>query len=99
MLLNRKVNRFPKVSKVYKVPKLTLTDKLKMKYTKSSNFGARKVLTTNEENIIVKWIIEMGERGFPVTKPQIMDCVGKLIKNLERANKIISLILKLTTFC
>lgn len=42
----------------------------------------KSLLEVNEKK--VKWAIEMGELGFPVTKSQLIDSVTKLVKNLNR---------------
>lgn len=35
--------------------------------------------------MLVKWIMEMGELGFPITKSQLLESVSKLMKNLRTA--------------
>lgn len=73
-----------KAAKLYNVPKTTLIDTMREKYTKPGNIGGPTVLTENEENILVDWVVQMGEMGFPVTKSQVLESVGKLVKNLNR---------------
>jgi len=42
------------------------------------------VLTNNEETEIVKWMMYCSQRGFPVTKSQLLTNVQLLIKKLAR---------------
>ncbi|XP_072389487.1 uncharacterized protein [Diabrotica undecimpunctata] len=48
--------------------------------------GAETILTGEEENILVKWMMTIAEQGFPATKLQLIDSVQILIKNLKREN-------------
>lgn len=73
-----------KASKEFKIPKTTLLDYLNEKHPR--NVGAPTVLTNQEEQLLIQWIIDMGERGFPVSKSQIIESVGNLVKNLGREN-------------
>lgn len=75
-----------KASMLYKIPRTTLADTIKQKYNKSGLMGAPTVLSSSEELILVKWVIEMGELGFPVTTTQLLDTVSKLVVNLKREN-------------
>lgn len=81
-----KIMSIRKASAAFKIPKTTLIDKLKNKYTKSGTIGAPTVLTAEEESLLEKWILEMGDKGFPVTKAQLLESVAKLIDNLQREN-------------
>lgn len=73
-------------AKLYNIPKTTVLDTLKEKYKNPRNIGGPTVLTSSEEMLLVKWILELGEVGFPVTKTQLLESVSKLIKNLGRTN-------------
>lgn len=73
-------------AKIYDIPKSTLIDRLREKYKNPGNIGGPTIFTIAEENILVKWIIEMGELGFPVTKSQLLESVTKLVQNLNREN-------------
>lgn len=73
-------------AKAFVVPKTTLIDKMKNRYVKAGNTGAPTILTALEEQVLVSWIIEMGERGLPVTKCQLLESVAKLVHNLNREN-------------
>lgn len=46
--------------------------------------GPNTILSKEEENWLVTWIIHIGNRGFPVTKDQLLDSVKMLIKKLKR---------------
>lgn len=73
-----------KAANQFKVPKSTLIDKLKNRYTKSGNTGAPTVLTEEEEKCLVSWIIQLGEIGLPVSKAEVKESVAKLVKTLQR---------------
>lgn len=73
-------------AKLYNVPKTTVLDTLKEKYKNPGNIGGPTILTNSEEMLLVKWIIELGEVGFPITKTQLLESVCKLINNLGRKN-------------
>lgn len=73
-------------AKLYNIPKTTVLDTLKEKYKNPRNIGGPTVMTSSEEILLVKWILELGEVGFPVTKTQLLESVSKLIKNLGRTN-------------
>jgi len=51
-----------------------------------SKLGAPTVLTEEEEEIIVRWIIKIGRAGFPVTKDQVISSVTKVVQKLNRPN-------------
>ena len=61
------------------VPKSTLHIKLQNHYPLECKKGPPTVLTESEEDEVVKWILYCAERGFPVTKEQLLDCVQRLI--------------------
>lgn len=65
-------------AKLHNVPKTTIADRLKEKYKNPGNIGGPTVLTSAEEMLLVKWILDMGEVGFPVTKTQLLESVSKL---------------------
>lgn len=73
-------------SKEFYIPWSTLTGHL----TKRNNGKENKynlVLTSSEEERVVKWIIELGEMGFPITKNQLIHSIASLVKDLKRKNK------------
>ncbi|XP_050509916.1 uncharacterized protein LOC126886858 [Diabrotica virgifera virgifera] len=82
--INLKRLSIRQASKIYNVPKSTLLDTMKEKYKTPGNIGGPTVLSSSEEDLIIKWIIEMGNVGFPVTRSQLVDSVSKLIQNLKR---------------
>ncbi|XP_072398392.1 uncharacterized protein [Diabrotica undecimpunctata] len=71
-------------SKRFGVPRITLRNKLKGISPEVCNMGPATVLTADEEDLIVKWIIDIARAGFPVTKQCLVDTVTKLIKELDR---------------
>lgn len=72
------------VSKSSSIPKSTLIAKLKGYRPIGKRPGPPTVLSTNEEAIIVHWMLHLNQRGFPVTKTQLLYNVAYLIKQLKR---------------
>ncbi|CAG9840855.1 unnamed protein product [Diabrotica balteata] len=75
-----------KAHKTLNVPRTTLLDKLHGRSLQGRKIGAETILTGEEENILVKWMMTIAEQGFPATKLQLIDSVQILIKNLKREN-------------
>ena len=71
---------------IFGVPKSTLHLKLKNNETTNSIKGAPTILTEQEENKIVEWILFCAERGFPVTKSHLLDCVQRFVISEKRDN-------------
>lgn len=68
----------------YHIPRSTLHDKVTGKSTLDAKKGPATYLTATEEEEIVNWIIECSQRGFPVTKIRLIECVQKFIKKSGR---------------
>lgn len=73
-------------SKLYGVPRTTLLYKNIGVYPKERKIGPDTVLSKEEENLLVKWMLHVASLGFPVTKIQLLDSVEILIKKLHRPN-------------
>ncbi|KAI4463191.1 tc5 transposase dna-binding domain [Holotrichia oblita] len=74
-------------SKLYNVPRTTLTGKIKGTYLEECNSGVSTVLTSREDDILVNWILNMAKMGFPINKDQLLDSVTMLRRELKRHNK------------
>lgn len=74
-------------AKQFNVPRTTLIGKLKGIYPEDCRSGAATVLKPEEEDLLEKWIFNLGKLGFPVTKFQLVDSVALLVKTLKRPNK------------
>lgn len=66
------------------VTKSTLQAKYTHKLPLEAKKGPSTYLTFEEEEIITKWILYCGTRGFPVTKSQLLDSVKKLAEEVGR---------------
>lgn len=71
----RKGNRIRQVSRSSGIPESTLRDKFKATY-KQDKPGAPTVLTYDEENRIVTWVLDMAKMGFPVNTQKLKACVA-----------------------
>lgn len=68
----------------FKVPRSTLYAKYKDIIPVEGMRGPSTYLTAEEEKLFVDWIFYCGERGFPVTKSLLLQCVQKLITEIGR---------------
>ena len=69
---------------VFHVPRSTLYAKHKAMIPVEGARGSATYLTSEEENILVHWILYCSERGFPIMKSQLLGCVQKLVNELKR---------------
>lgn len=72
-------------SKKYNIPRSTLQFRLSSKFSKSS-MGPSPILTDNEEQLLVKWIIECSRKGFPQRKLDVQLSVKEFLTVDEREN-------------
>lgn len=73
-------------AKKFNVPRMTLSDKSKGKTPIIRKLGPSSVLSESEEALLAKWILHLGDIGFPVSKDQLFDSVQMIIKRLEKPN-------------
>ena len=73
-------------AKTFGVPKSTLHSKLTNLVPIDCAKGAPTVLSKEEETDIEDWILFSAERGFPVTKHHLLDCVQKYLISVNRKN-------------
>lgn len=69
-------------SRVFKVPRTTIIGKVPIQ----RKVGPDTTLTSDEEQLLVKWIFHIASCGFPATKLQLIDSVQLLLKQLNRPN-------------
>lgn len=72
------------VSKETKIPKSTILSKLRGIRPMNKNVGPSTIFSSEEETEIVRWMMHMSKRGFPITKTQLIISVSHLIKRLNR---------------
>lgn len=70
----------------YHVPHSTLINKLKGKTPTKRKMGPSTVLTDDEENILVRWILACAKKGFPLNKKLLCETVHDIIKSDGRPN-------------
>lgn len=76
-------------SKKFNIPRSTLDAKKKKIYA-GKKPGPPTVLSNEEEKTLVDWIFHLSQRGFPVTKNQLLDSVQMLIRSLQRENVFVN---------
>jgi hypothetical protein len=67
----------------FNVPRSTLRDKLKGSPLDIKP-GPRPFFTSSEENTLVYWITKCFKAGFPITKSELLNSVGKLVQELVK---------------
>lgn len=72
---------YTRAKQTYGVPRSTIENALKRKYQAT---GKKTVLSTKEEQELVNWIIHMSNRGFPITRIQLIDSVQLFLNNEHR---------------
>ncbi|KAG5885451.1 hypothetical protein JTB14_037032 [Gonioctena quinquepunctata] len=68
------------------IPRMTLSDKYSGRKKIECKAGVPTILSTEEENILVGWILNTAKQGFPTTKTQLCDSVQILTTELKRPN-------------
>lgn len=66
------------------IPYTTLIRYTKGKYEFK---GLPTELTAEEEKEIVAWVIDVSKRGFPLTQPELKDCVQLYLNKADRVTK------------
>lgn len=77
---------YEKAAKMFNIPKSTLIYKEKGKTPMERKMGPPPFLNPDEEKLLVEWLFHSADRGFPVTKTQLLDSVQLLAKELKRDN-------------
>lgn len=73
-----------RASKMFKVPRGTLQDRIKKRYKKK---GKSTALTSAEETEISDWILYISSVGFPITKKLLMDSVQMYVNKSKKQTK------------
>lgn len=71
-------------AKKFGIPKSTLEDKVKSRYT-GNRKGIQPVLSNDEEQIVFDYVIASAEAGYPVSEKLLMLQVGDVVKCLGRS--------------
>lgn len=74
------------VNKDTGIPKSTLSNKVNNKVPILRKMGPNTILSLNEEDKIVKWILAKAKVGFPVHPENIKDSIQKVLKSFPRKN-------------
>lgn len=70
----------------YQIPKSTIHDHISLKVKEASRHGPAPILTKEEENELVQWIIKMSDIGYGQCKQQVCRMVKKLLDQNGRSN-------------
>ncbi|XP_011704078.1 PREDICTED: uncharacterized protein LOC105459605 [Wasmannia auropunctata] len=73
-------------SQQFNIPKSTLHSKFNNISSLNGKPGPPSILSEEEENFIKRWIFFCYNRGFPVKKDQLLDCVQEYIIKLNKKN-------------
>lgn len=72
------------VAKRFRVPRVTLRNKVTGKSPLICSMGPETYLTKDEENILEKWIVDMYCRRAPITKHELLDRVQRMITEKQK---------------
>ena len=75
-----------KASIEYGIPKGTVINKLHKGENTIGKPGSETVLTSEEENIFAKWILDMAKVGYPMHPEDVKDKVEDIVTKMERPN-------------
>lgn len=75
----RKGEKTATAAKKFGVPRITLHDKISGKTPVECSMGPKTYLSTEEEVILEKWVLEMAEKHIPVTRDELLDSVQRII--------------------
>ncbi|KAI4463240.1 tc5 transposase dna-binding domain [Holotrichia oblita] len=75
-----------KASELYNVPRSTIQFRLSNKFSNKTSHGPSPYLTEVEEDVLVKWIIESQQKGFPRRKDDLQEAVKEFFDKTGRDN-------------
>nr|CAH7750980.1 unnamed protein product [Callosobruchus chinensis] len=73
-------------SKLYGIPKSTLSNKLNKKVPMERKMGPTTVLSKEEEKELVIWILNKAKLGFPLSGEDVKDSIQNVLKQCPRPN-------------
>lgn len=68
----------------YDIPKSTIWTKYHSKVPLTKRKGPASILTVEEENRIVEWLMYSGKKGFPISKSQLLDHIQKFVVEIQK---------------
>ncbi|XP_064292244.1 uncharacterized protein LOC128672662 [Plodia interpunctella] len=71
-------------AKKFGVPRITLHDKITSKTPVTCSMGPGTYLSTEEEAILEKWILDMTDKHIPITKDELLDSVQRIIVDQQK---------------
>jgi hypothetical protein len=71
--------KITEASRKYAIPVVTIRNKIAKKH--SGKVGASTLLSSDEENKIIQWIIKNSSRGFPVTRSDVLDVATQISRS------------------
>lgn len=82
----RKGERVATAARKFNVPRVTLLNKVSGKTPINCSMGPSSVLTKEEENVLVQWMLAFAGRRFPITKQYLLESVQKIMIDQKREN-------------
>ncbi|XP_013189681.1 uncharacterized protein LOC132903318 [Amyelois transitella] len=80
----REGEKISTAAKKFGVPRITLHDKISGKTPIECSMGPSTYLSTEEEAILEKWILDMAERHIPITRDELLDSVQRIIVDQKK---------------
>ena len=78
-LKNKKIRTISEAARVYSVPRTTLNDRLHGTLMKAEKRANGHKLSENEEESLIKWILDLDKRGLPPRTSMVRDIANILL--------------------
>ncbi|KAF9405327.1 hypothetical protein HW555_013897 [Spodoptera exigua] len=75
-------------AKSFGVPRVTLYNKVSGKTPINCTMGPITVLSKDQEDILVRWLLALAEKHFPISKDYLQDSVQKIIADQKISNPL-----------
>ncbi|XP_039278765.1 uncharacterized protein LOC120350249 [Nilaparvata lugens] len=71
-------------SKRLGVPRMTLSDKLSGRTPQVCKLGRKMVLSSDEEDVLVQWVLSCQTSGLPINSDQLIESIKTLVEKLGK---------------
>ncbi|XP_074038692.1 uncharacterized protein [Leptinotarsa decemlineata] len=85
--ITNNVCKIRQAERLYGVPHATLINKLKGRSSLTRRMGPSTILTEDEEELLVRWLLASAKKGFPINKTALCETVKDIMKDDERIHK------------
>lgn len=75
-----------KAARTWNVPRTTLNDIKRCRYSSESRPGPKTVLSHDEENHLVEWLLELARRAVLISKDNLLNSIQGILRDDPRSN-------------